>query len=207
MYHSRNNSLISRFFSWYITCILHRDFSAYRFNQIEIKKDQAVLLLANKFSWWDGFLMFQLNKLLFKKQFNVLVNQEEYAKHWYLKYLGSFAAEASKKDVVETLLYAGRLLDDPNNLVLIFPQGTSVTSYATSINFEKGVMQVINSSKKKFQIVFSASLADYFGGRKPSVNTYLESWEAEEYVSLQLLKSEYNKHYGFAIKAQSKTGL
>ncbi len=49
-------------------------------------------------------------------------------------------------------------------------------------------MQVINSSKKKFQIVFSVSLSDYYGRRKPTMNTYLRSWEAEEYMSLQLLE-------------------
>jgi hypothetical protein len=65
-------------------------------------------------------------------------------------------------------------------------------------------MQVINSSKKKFQIVFSVSLSDYYGRRKPTMSTYLRSWEAEEYMSLQLLKSEYNKHYDYAVKDQNK---
>lgn len=207
MYLSRKNPFLSRFLSWYTGYILNKDFSACHFNPIEIKKGEAVLLLANHFSWWDGFLMFQLNKLLFKKQFHVLVSYEEYKKHWYLRYLGSFAAENSKKDVLETLIYAGKLLDDPDNLVLIFPQGRSYPGQASSVNFEKGVMQVINSSRKNFQIIFAASLADYFGGRKPTVNTYLERWEAEEYVSLQLLKSEYNKHYSYVLKNQNKAGL
>ena len=205
MHQFKKNPFVLYFFSWYIAHLLKKDFSDYRFNKLEINPDEAVLLLANHFSWWDGFLMFQLNRVLFKKQFHVLVTHQDYGRHWYLKYLGAFAAENNKKDVIETLIYAGKLLDDPNNLVLIFPQGRSYTSHITGINFEKGIMQVINSSKKKFQIVFSVSLSDYYGRRKPTMSTYLRSWEAEEYMSLQLLKSEYNKHYDYAVKDQNKT--
>ena len=167
-----------------------------------VKSDEAVLLLANHFSWWDGFLMFYLNRLSFKKKFHVLVTNEDYEQNWYLKYVGAFAAVNKGKDVVETLLYAGQLLDDPDNLVLVFPQGKLYSSYTDSIVFEKGVMQIINASRKKFQIIFSATLVDYFGKRKPQARTYLNSWEAEEYISLQLLKSEYNKHYEQALKDQ-----
>ncbi|MES2458281.1 MAG: 1-acyl-sn-glycerol-3-phosphate acyltransferase [Bacteroidota bacterium] len=207
MYYSKKNTFVTQFFTWYISYILRKDFSAYHFNKIGIKPDEAVLLLANHFSWWDGFLLFQLNKLLFRKRFHVLIGHEDYCRHWYLKYLGSFAAENNKKDVVETLIHAGKLLDDPANLVLVFPQGKSRANPVASINFEKGIIQLINSSKKKFQIVFSASFADYYGKRKPTVNTYLAVWEAEEYMSLQLLKSEYNKHYNYAIRNQDRAAL
>ncbi|NRF41610.1 1-acyl-sn-glycerol-3-phosphate acyltransferase [Pedobacter foliorum] len=204
MYQSQKSPIVFKFFSWYVAYIIKKDFSSYNFNKLQIKDDEAVLLLANHFSWWDGFLMFYLNKKLFKKQFHVLVTKEDYEKLWFLKYLGAFAAETNGKDVVQTLIYAGGLLDNPDNLVLIFPQGKLYTSYIGSISFEKGVMQVVNASKKKFQTIFSANLTDYFGERKPEARSYLASWEAEEYVSLQLLKSEYNKHYGAAVKSQGK---
>lgn len=206
MHKSHKNSFVFSFFSWYIRYILKKDFSAYVFNDFKIREEEAVLLLANHFSWWDGFLMFQLNRLLFKKEFHVLVTDEDYKKHWFLKYVGAFAAEGKGKDVVETLLYAGQLLNDPNNLVLMFPQGKLYPVYSNSIAFEKGVMQVVNGSGKKFQIVFAANLVD-FSSRKPGMQTQLASWEAEEYMSLQLLKSEYNKHYTEAVKNQNKLAV
>ncbi len=193
-----------KIFSWYISYIIKRDFSSYTFNKIAVNKDEAVLLLANHFSWWDGFLMFQLNRLTFKKKFHVLVTKADYEQNSYLKYVGAFASVSKGKDVVETLLYAGSLLNSAENLVLVFPQGKLYTSYTNSIAFEKGVMQIINASKKKCQVIFSATLVDYFGKRKPLARTYLKNWEAEEYISLQLLKSEYNKHYEQAIKDQAK---
>jgi len=204
MYRSRKSPIIFQFFSWYIAYIIKKDFASYTYNRLQLREDEAILLLSNHSGWWDGFLMFQLNKVVFKKQFHVLVTDKVYHKQWYLKFLGAFAAENRGKDVVDTLTYAGQLLDDPSNLLLVFPQGKLYTSYINTISFEKGVMQLINASRKKFQIVFSATLTDYFDKRRPAATSYLDQWEAEEYVSLQLLKREFNKHYSQAIGQQSK---
>jgi len=195
MYHPRKNTLIYNFFSRYIRFIIKKDFAVFNFDHVELKEDSSVLVLANHFSWWDGFFLFYINKKIFKKQFHILVNADNYNKVGFLKYLGAFAAENKGKDVLETLNFAGKLLNDPKNLVLLFPQGKLHSNHLRSIEFEKGVMQMINASQKKLNIIFAATFIDFFAKRKPSAYTYLQSWENEEYVSLQLLKSAYNKHY------------
>lgn len=202
MLRPRKSPWITKFFSWYLEYIIRKDFSDYTYNYLEVQKSEAILVLANHFSWWDGFLLFHINKKVLKKDFHVLVNEEDYKRHWYLKYLGAFAAEKKSKDVMDTLMYAGELLSNPENMVLIFPQGKLSTTYVNSITFEKGVMQVINASKKKIQVVFSTTLIRYTK-RKPALVTTLHSWEAEEYISLQLLKSEYNKHYNNCVRQQN----
>lgn len=204
MYQPRKNTFIFNFFSWYIQFIVNKDFAAFNYNSVELKKDSSILILANHFSWWDGFLIFYINKKLFKKQFHVLVNKENYQKVGFLKYLGAFAANDKGKDVLDTLNFAGTLLDNPNNLVLVFPQGKLHSNHLKSISFEKGVMQMINSSQKKINIIFASTFIDYFSKRKPSAFTYLQNWETEEYVSLQLLKSAYNKHYDNSVINQSQ---
>ena len=206
MYAPRKNDFISKCYAWYFNFIFKTDFSSFRYTELTIKQDEAVLIMANRFSWWDGFMLYRLNKKVFKKQFHVLVTRDDYQDINYLKYFGAFAPESKGKDLITTLNYAGSLLDDPKNLVLIFPQGKMHSSHATSINFEKGVLQVINASKKKFQVVFSVILTDYFNHRKPQAEAYLTHWEAEEYISLQLLKSEYNKHYDNSILKQLQKG-
>lgn len=204
MHRPRKNSVIYNFFSWYISFILKKDFSDFQYNALEIKGNTSVLILANHFSWWDGFLLFYINKKLFKKHFHVLVNSDNYKQVGFLKYLGAFAAENKGKDVLETLNYAGQLLDNPENLVLVFPQGKLFSNHVNSINFEKGVMQMINASQKRLSIVFAATFIDYFSKRKPSAFSYLQNWESEEYISLQLLKSAYNKHYDHAVVKQTQ---
>lgn len=204
MYLPRKNAFIYYFYSWYISYIINKNFRDFTHTKISITNDEAVLLLANRFSWWDGYILFQLNKRVFKKKFHVLVTAEDYQKTKYLKYFGAFAPEAKGKDLLETLTYAGQLLDDPQNLVLIFPQGKIRSMHVNQIAFEKGIMQVLNASQKKFQTVFAVTLVDYFNHRRPKAKTFLTTWQAEEYVSLQLLKSEYNKHYDSAVLKQTQ---
>ncbi|WP_316830970.1 lysophospholipid acyltransferase family protein [Pedobacter aquatilis] len=204
MYYPRKNTFIYKFFSWYIQFIINKDFAVFNFDKIELKKDSSVLILANHFSWWDGFLIFYINKRVFKKQFHVLVNADNYNKVGFLKFLGAFAVENNGKDVLETLNYAGKLLDHPDNLVLVFPQGKLHSNHLKNITFEKGVMQMINASKKKINIVFAATFIDFFAKRKASAFTYLHNWDNEEYISLQLLKSAYNKHYDNSVVKQTQ---
>lgn len=189
------NKLIVKFFSWYIKNAISKDFSSFTFDKIEFNSSQSILLLSNHFSWWDGFLMFRLNKLLFKKKFHVMVTEENYQKVSFLKYLGAFPIKKNSRSAIESLEYAGTLLNDPQNLVLIFPQGKLYSNHVDDIRFEKGLLNLINSSEKKFQYLFSATFVDYFEKRKPAITCYLSSWEDQEFTSLQLIKSAYNKHY------------
>ena len=195
MLEPRQNKLIHHFFTWYINRIIKTDFEKLRFEQIAFDESRSILLLANHFSWWDGFILFQINRLHFKKKFHVMITEENYRKVWFLKYLGSFSVKKNSRSIVETLEYAGRLLNDPQNLVLLFPQGKLFSGHVGQIQFEKGLMNLINSSFKKFQYIFAASFVDYFEHRKPTLTTYLQGWEGAEFTSLQLIKSAYNKHY------------
>jgi len=204
MYLPRKNNFIYRFFSWYIEYILKKDFVSLQYDKVDTNEDASILILANHFSWWDGFFIFYINKKLFRKQFHVLVNAENYSKVGFLKYLGAFAAKNSGRDVLEMLNYAAKLLEDQNNLVLVFPQGKLYSNHLKNITFEKGVMQIIKSCHKRFNIIFAATFVDYFSKRKPSAKTYLQHWESEEYMSLQLLKSAYNKHYDQSVVKQTQ---
>ncbi len=186
--------LIYAFFSWYIGRIIRTDFEGFSHNAVPLN-DKSILLLANHFSWWDGFLMFQLNKLYLNKKFHVMVSEENYKRVGFLKYLGAFPVKKNSRQVIESLDYAGKLLNDRNNLLLVFPQGKLHSNHIHEISFEKGLLNIINSSHKDFQCLFAASFIDYFEKRKPSVNCYLKLWEEEEPVSLEVLKSAYNKHY------------
>jgi hypothetical protein len=199
----RRNKIIFSFFSWYINHIIHKDFKRLDFNHIDFDKGRSILILSNHFSWWDGFLLFQINRLYFKKRFHVMITEENYEKVWFLKYLGCFSVKKNSRSIIETLEYAGRLLNDPENLVLIFPQGKLYSNHTDDIQFQKGLMNMINISSRKFQYIFAAFFVDYFEHRKPSLNCYLQGWEGAEFTSLQLIKSAYNKHYETSRQKQS----
>ncbi|MEJ7693077.1 lysophospholipid acyltransferase family protein [Daejeonella sp.] len=207
MLEPRRNKLIHSLFSWYISRIIGSDFRKLEFNEVSFEKDKAILLLANHFSWWDGFLMFHVNKVYFRKKFHVMITEENYEKVWFLKYLGSFSVKKNSRSIIETLEYAGRLLDDADNLVLLFPQGKLYSNHTDDIQFQKGLMNMINISKRKFQYIFAANFLDYFEHRKASLTCYLQDWEGAEFTSLQLIKSAYNKHYEASRQKQSAHGV
>ncbi len=133
-----------------------------------------------------------------------MVLEETAKKVSFLKYLGAFGIQKNAKSLVESLTYAGELLDNPDNLLLIFPQGKLHSLHSKSIDFEKGVSRIIDASKKNFNYVFAAIITDYFDQRKPNLKIALQNWEAPEFVGLQLLKSAYNKHYEATLTQQSE---
>ncbi len=198
------NSFIKKFFSWYIKRIINKDFASFTYNNITVDNTRSILLLANHFSWWDGFLLFELNKRIFKKKFHVMVTEENYRKVSFLKHLGAFPVKKNSKSLIQSLEYAGELLNDNANLVLFFPQGKLYSNHTDSIVFEKGLINLINSSKKNFQYMFAASFVDFFAKRKPSVTCYFQTWEGAEFTSLQLIKNAYNKHYETSRQQQSR---
>ncbi|MFM6953389.1 MAG: 1-acyl-sn-glycerol-3-phosphate acyltransferase [Sphingobacteriaceae bacterium] len=204
MHPPRKNRLIYAFFSWYINRIINRDFNSFTVDKVAVDPDRALLVLANHFSWWDGFFLFQLNRLFLHKKFHILVSEENYRAHGFLKYLGAFSVKKQSRSMIETLEYAGKLLNDPASMVVIFPQGKLFSSHTDEVIFEKGLMNIINSSDRKFQYLFVALLVDYFQFRKPSAKAYLQTWEGAEFTSLQLIKSEYNKHYSQAKRSQNQ---
>lgn len=200
----KSNKIIYAFFSWYIERIIKKDFSGFEYNKVDYDSQKAILLLSNHFSWWDGFLIFHLNKVYFKKKFHVMVLEDTAKKVGFLKYLGAFSIQKNAKSLVESLEYAGKLLDNPENLVLIFPQGELHSLHSKSISFEKGVSRIINASQKNFTYIFAVILTDYFDKRKPNLKIALQNWQAPEFASLQVVKSEYNKHYEASLNQQSE---
>ncbi|RKD20113.1 glycerol acyltransferase [Pelobium manganitolerans] len=200
----KSNKIIYAFFAWYIKRIIGKDFSGFHFQAIDYPKEKAILLLANHFSWWDGFILFQLNRLYFKKKFHVMVLEETSKKVRFLKYLGAFSIQKNAKSLLESLDYAGSLLNQPDNLLLIFPQGQLQSQHSKSISFQKGLFKIINASQKNFSYIFAVTLVDYFQHRKPKIHIFLQHWQAPPFASLQMIKTAYNKHYEEVLQQQSE---
>lgn len=97
--------------------------------------------------------------------------------------------------MIETLNYAGGLLADPQNLVVIFPQGKLYSNHIDELVFKKGLMNIIKKAENKFQYLFAALFVDYFANRKPSLTCYLKQVNGVEFNSLQSVKNAYNQHY------------
>lgn len=195
MVRNKDNWLIHRFFSLYISKRVTQHYHQLVFDPVATDPEKSILLVANHYSWWDGFLFFHLNKLLFKKKFHIMVLEETIIEHGFLKYVGSFSVSKNSRSMLETLKYAGSLLDDPQNLVVIFPQGKLYSNFISAISFEKGLDRIVSFSQQKFNYVFAASFTEEFSEPKPTVFIYLKIYAAANFAGLAAVQSAYQMHY------------
>ncbi|MDB4921001.1 1-acyl-sn-glycerol-3-phosphate acyltransferase [Mucilaginibacter sp.] len=192
----------------YLKFLIRTKFQELLFNDIEIDKNRSILLLANHFSFWDGLILHCINDKLFKKNFYVMINEATAYKINYLQYGGAFSINKNSRGILESLEYAANLLNDPQNLVLLFPQGKLFSNFVEDVHFEKGILRVIKQATGKFQLIFASTFIQFYKHRKQSINVYLKS-ETESYAdkSIHELKDAYQQHYNAAKKLQTEIDL
>lgn len=198
----KTHFLITGFFNLYIDWILKRHFQRIEFNKIAFNNNESILLLSNHFSWWDGFLLYHVNKTHFKKKFYIMVLDETMQKLSFLKYLGAFSVAKNSRQMIETLDYAAALLNDPDNMVVIFPQGKLYSNFVDDIKFEKGLFNIMNKATSKFQYVFAATFMENFNHKRAGVRMYLKSGTTVG-LDVNNMQIAYQRHYHEAKKHQT----
>ncbi|WP_345953738.1 1-acyl-sn-glycerol-3-phosphate acyltransferase [Mucilaginibacter sp. PAMB04168] len=206
MIYPKNNSFIRAFFHRYIGYILHSNFQDFNFNSIQIDQHKSVLLLANHFGWWDGFLLYWLNHKLLRKKFHIMILEDTVRKVFFLKYMGAFSVVKNSRSMIESLNYAAQLLEDPQNLVLVFPQARLYSNFVNDVHFERGLLKIMKQAAGKFQYVFAATFIEYFQHKKPTINVYVQK-SVNETDSIEELKNLYQQHYESAKLLQTQIVL
>ena len=203
MIYPQKNKFISWFFHNYILRIVGRSFQGIKFNAIEIDDNKSVLLLANHFSWWDGFLMYYINYKLLKKQFHVMVIEDTMQKVIFFKYMGAFSVSKGSREIITSLDYAAELLNDRNNMVLIFPQGELHSNFTDDVKFEKGLSRIVKKAEGKYQTILSVTFVENFEYKKPAANVYLKAIGQQIAGDNVLnLQQAYQQHYNDARRQQ-----
>jgi 1-acyl-sn-glycerol-3-phosphate acyltransferase len=202
MIHPQKNRPIRWFFHNYILRIVKGNFQDVNYNEVEVDKGRSVLLLANHFSWWDGFLMYYINQQVLKKRFYVMVIEETVQKVSFFKYVGAFSVSKNSRDMLTSLDYAAELLNDPKNLVLIFPQGKLHSNFTDEVTFEKGLSRIIEAAAGKFQTMLVATFIENLQYKKPTASVYLKA--LSDVNSMDDTKKAYQQHYHTAKQQQNK---
>ena len=194
MIRNQNNFFIRWILHNYTRWIVSRHFHEIIHNGIEIDPNKSVLLIANHFSFWDSLILYIINQKVLKKTFHVMVREDTTLHLKYVRYGGAFSINKKSRGMLESLDYAAELLENPQNLVLIFPQGKLYSNFVNEINFEKGIIKVIQKAEGKFQLLFATTFIQYFKHKKQSVTVYLKR---EEHAgnNFEHIKNTYQKHY------------
>jgi 1-acyl-sn-glycerol-3-phosphate acyltransferase len=187
---------------------VERNFHEVKFDHTAVARDKAVLLLANHFSWWDGFLMYYLNHKLLGKKFHVMILEDTARQISFFKYMGAFSVNKNSRDMIASLDYAAGLLNDSQNMLLIFPQGKLYSNFTDKMVFQKGLMKIMSGVQNNFQLIFAATFIEYLKYKKPSVNVYLKTLsESLTYKDIDELATAYQQHYDSAKQLQTQIVL
>jgi 1-acyl-sn-glycerol-3-phosphate acyltransferase len=180
-----------------------RHFHEVKFDHINVDPDKSILLIANHFSFWDSLILYVVCCKLLKKKFHVMVREDTTVKFQYVKYGGAFSINKQSRDMLESLDYAAELLNDPQNLVLIFPQGKLYSNFVNTVQFEKGITRIMEKAEGKFQLLLVATFIQFLKHKKPTATVYLQV-EPSEDKSFEDLKNAYQIHYDNAKLQQTE---
>lgn len=172
-----HHPIIYPFFKGYSIWKINRNFQRVVIKGDIAVKDKPLLLISNHMSWWDGFWVMYLNLKLFHRRFHFMMLEEQLNKRMFLNRSGGFSIRKGSRSIVETLNYTVELLDDRNNLVLMFPQGEIQSLHTRKFIFEKGIDHIVKRTRDKVQIIFILNLVEYYSNPKPTLFIHLAEYD------------------------------
>lgn len=136
----------------------------------EINEKKSLVIAPNHFSWWDGFFVYFIMKKKSNKKIFIMMLENQLRKYWFFQKIGCFSTNPeNKQSTVATLRYSLNLLENPENCVVIFPQGEIEPFEQLSFKFNKGIEFLSNYTKKDFDILPLANKIFYTNEKLPFV--------------------------------------
>ncbi len=169
-----------------------------------LANDQPVLMIANHVSWWDGFWANEMNNRYFKRDYFVMMLEEQLKTRPFLRQGGAFSIHPGKRSIIHSLRYTAELLHNPDNLVLIFPQGKIHSLYQTEFVFMRGLDRAFKQLTNPIQVLFAVAMVDYFSAARPTLSYYFSLAENQEQVSAALLEQKYQAFYAACLQQQKQ---
>jgi 1-acyl-sn-glycerol-3-phosphate acyltransferase len=204
MIQARHHWFYVSFFRWYTKFIIHKDFKSVTVHGNYKDLNLPLLVISNHFSWWDGFFIYYLNSRCFGKKYHVMMLEEQLQDRLFLNKAGAFSIQKNSRSSIGSINYTAKLLENPGNMVLLFPQGEIQSKYWYPVVFEKGWFKILKKVKNPIQVVFVASLIDYFSNRKPLLNMYIHEYPHTNDFSFNHLYNTFNEHLINSIQKQKE---
>ena len=207
MIKASHNKWYELFFHRYINVILKRHFHEINFNPFNIEKHKSTLILANHISWWDGFFMLNVNLRYIHKKIHVMMLEEELSRRKFLSKIGAYSIKKKTRGVIESIKYTKELLEDPDNLVVVYPQGEITSLYQHDISFQKGIFSMFKNNDftnnaVHYQLIMAATMIDFASNPKPTVMINLKEYDMSKSLNAEEIEKKYQAFYRNAILGQ-----
>jgi len=192
------------FISWYLTLRIRLHFKSIHMDGKLEEGEAPLLVIANHFSFWDGFLVQYLNLQRIKKNFYFMMLEEQLEKRMFLNKAGGFSLGRSPREMMESINHAATLLQDNKNMVLVFPQGLIESKYRFPFHFEKGIEAILKRSPDHVRILFIANMIEYFSEARPSLYMYYMQPRLGKQAGRETIETAYNKFFASCIEKQKE---
>jgi 1-acyl-sn-glycerol-3-phosphate acyltransferase len=201
MIYAKHHMILYPFFRNYVLLKMKKSFSAIEiFGNLQ-DDGKPLLCIANHTSWWDGIWVLYSNEKRFRRKFHFMMLEEQLRKNWFFRYTGGFSIKKGSRSVLESLKYAATLLNDPQNMVLMFPQGEIQSMHRHLFRFEKGIETILRNCTTDVQVIFQVNLIDYLSSPKPGLYQYLTTYNGNP--THTEMEDAYNRFYAECLTAQS----
>jgi hypothetical protein len=130
------------------------------------------------------------------------MQEDHLQKRMFLNRLGGFSINRKSKEVVTSLQYTAELLNNPKNLVTVFPQGELVSNHTDEINIERGVDYIVKKIKGDCQVIYYSAFIEYFESMKPSVYIHFLDCGTNHNFDYEKVRALINDHHKKALKEQ-----
>jgi len=168
------------------------------------EKRLPILMIANHFSFYDGFIQILFNFKILKRRIHFKMLEKELRKNMQLTKLGACSISKGKRSSLESLDYAVEILQNRENLFLFFPQGKIQSVHTRNFTFEKGLLSyILKKAKNEFQLIFNINLLHYGTNLRPDICVYHETYEVNDSTTAEDVEIAYNH---FAQECFTKQG-
>lgn len=135
-----------------------------------IRDDKSLVVAPNHFSWWDGFFVYYSLRKLTKKKTYIMMLEEQLKRYWFFQKIGCFSVNPNnKQSTIVTMKYTMELLNNPDNCVVIFPQGEIEPFDKNPLSYNKGIEFLAEHSNNEFDILPVANKIYYTNQKLPFV--------------------------------------
>lgn len=197
---AKHNKIIYPFFQKYAIWKTTRNFKPVLLKGNFTDRQKPVFIISNHISWWDGFWIMYFNLKVIKRKFHFMMLEDQLKKFWFFNYSGGYSVNKNSKSIIESLNYTSDLLQDKNNMALMFPQGEIHSMHNQNFKFEKGLDFIFKNLDSEIQIIFIANITDYFS--KPKTGLYIYYKEYTGKLNTKETEIDYNNFYKDCIKKQ-----
>jgi hypothetical protein len=133
-----------------------------------IDTNKSLIITPNHISWWDGFFVDYAARIFLDKKFYIMMLEEQLVKYPFFSKLGAFSINPGLiKSVSESLKYAADIIQDKNNLLVFYPQG-SIEPFDKAADLKPGLLALLNSNED-ISILPTAFRIEYSSRKKPAI--------------------------------------